>query len=71
MPTKRTIKKVKAYAVCFYLNSQCMTGDLSFFTCRKDAKEYITDLHKKTGGFEEDHHIVPCVITYTLHNAKK
>lgn len=57
-------KKIKAYAVCFILNDRCLQGELVFFTKRKSAKEYIVDLHKKIGGFEEDHYIIPVEITY-------
>ena len=62
MPTKRTIKKVKAYAVCFKFNKKCMTGEIVAFNLRKNAKKYIKELHEKIGGFEEDHHIIPCII---------
>lgn len=59
-------KVIKAWAVCFALNKRCMQGDICAFNKRKEAKKYITELHKKIGGFEDDHHLVPCEITYKL-----
>ena len=67
----KEIKKVKAWAVCFALNKKCMQGDIRTFTKRTDAKEYITELHKQIGGFEDDHHIVPCEIHVSLPKRKK
>lgn len=63
---KTTHKKVKAWAVCFALNEQCLQGDIVIFSKQKNAKEYIVDLHKKIGGFEDDHHLVPITITYEV-----
>jgi hypothetical protein len=66
-PTKaKTKKEIKAWAVCFALNKRCMTGELCAFNRRKNAKEHIIKLHKEIGGLEDDHHIVPCTITYSL-----
>ena len=59
-------EKIKAYAVCFHFSKKCMSGEICAFSKRKNAKEYIKELHKKIGGLEEDHHIVPCEITYKL-----
>lgn len=56
-------QKIKAYAVCFAFSKKCLQGDIPTFRTKKGAKEYITELHKKIGGFEEDHHIIPVFIT--------
>jgi hypothetical protein len=63
---KEKKKRIKAWAVCFYFNKKCMQGDICAFNKRKEAKKYIVELHKKIGGFVDDHHIVPCEIHYKL-----
>ena len=57
------MKKIKAWAVCFALNKKCLSGDIPTFQTRAKAKQYIKELHKKIGGFEEDHHIIKVLIT--------
>ncbi len=64
--TKKGKKIVKAWAVCFAYSKKCMTGNICAFNSRKEALIYIKELHKKIGGFEDDHHIVPCIISYSL-----
>ena len=65
------IKAVKGWAVCFALNKKCLTGDFCAFNRRKNAKTYIKKLHEKIGGFEEDHHLVPCTIHLSPTQGKK
>ena len=64
MTTPKLSKVRKVWAVCFALNRKCMQGNIHTFNSRAEANTYIKELHKKIGGFEEDHHIVPCTITY-------
>ena len=58
------MKKIKKWAVCFSLSKKCMQGEVLTFDSKKEAKTYIKELHKKIGGFEGDHHIVPCIIHF-------
>lgn len=62
----RKNKTIKAYAVCFSLNKKCMQGNITVFSKRKEAKQYITESHKKIGGFEDDHHIVSIRMNYQV-----
>lgn len=55
---------VKAWAVCFVLNKQCLEDGSTVFRKYKTAKEHIRKVHDRDGGFTEDHHIVPVTITY-------
>ncbi len=56
--------KIKAWAICFALNKKCMGAGTILFPTKKEAKVYRAELHNHIGGFEEDHHIIPCTITY-------
>lgn len=56
-------KKIKAWAVCFALNRKCLDDDIRTFRTRAKAKEFIHELHCEAGGFEDDHHIIPVLIT--------
>ena len=75
--TKTKMKKAKTkvvkkgWAVCFALSKKCMQGDLAFFTRKSYARRYIKILHKEIGGLEDDHHIVPCTISYTIPKKPK
>lgn len=67
----KMVRGMKAWAVCFALNKRCMHGNICTFNKLKEAKKYIVELHKKIGGFEDDHHIVPCEIIYKLKEQNK
>jgi len=60
---KKKQKGIKKWAVCFLFSDKCLSGDIPTFETRKKAKEYIVELHKKIGGFVEDHHIIKVLIT--------
>jgi len=62
-PVEEERKSVIAWAVCFVLNKKCLSDDIPTFETRAKAKQYIKELHKKIGGFEEDHHILKVRIT--------
>ena len=62
--TKKKQKVMKGWAVCFALNKKCLMGEFCVFNRRKNAEKHITELQKKIGGFEDDHHIVPVSIIY-------
>ena len=64
LPTKMKTAKTKAWAVCFALSKKCMQGDLAFFAKKSYARRYIKILHKEIGGLEDDHHIIPCTISF-------
>lgn len=68
---QKGIKPIKAWAVCFALNKTCLDGDIRTFESGFRAKRYIKELHKKIGGFEDDHHIVPVIITPIYKSKKK
>jgi hypothetical protein len=65
MKTTKSNKKVgvKAWAVCFALNEECLFGDIPTFQTRKKAEDYVHQLHREVGGFEDDHHIIRVLIT--------